>query len=161
MSNARLTEMLSPLVEELGYEFVGLEMTTEPGSRLLRVYIDHADGVPIQACAKVSRELAATLDVEDPVRGEYRLEVSSPGIDRPLFNPAQFKEFVGEKVRIKLFGPVEGRRKYVADLIAADDNEIQVLYKSNTVTIKYSDIAKARIEPDFDEILRLANAQKS
>jgi ribosome maturation factor RimP len=107
----------------------------------------------------VSRDLAAILDVEDPINGQYRLEVSSPGIDRPLFNPAQFKAVIGEKVRLSLYGPVAGRRKYVADLIAADDDGIELLYKTNTVAIQYVDIAKARIEPDFEKIMRQANAK--
>lgn len=159
MSNSRLNDLLGPLVEELGFEFVGLEMTSEPGNRILRVYIDAENGLEINDCAKVSRELAAILDVEDPINGQYRLEVSSPGIDRPLFNPAQFKAVIGEKVRLSLYGPVAGRRKYVADLMAADDDGIELLYKTNTVAIQYADIAKARIEPDFEKIMRQANTK--
>jgi len=159
MSNSRLNDLLGPLVEELGFEFVGLEMTSEPGNRILRVYIDAENSLEINDCAKVSRELAAILDVEDPINGQYRLEVSSPGIDRPLFNPAQFKAVIGEKVRLSLYGPVAGRRKYVADLIAADDEGIELLYKTNTVAIQYGDIAKARIEPDFEKIMREANTK--
>ncbi|MCF6226231.1 MAG: ribosome maturation factor RimP [Xanthomonadales bacterium] len=160
MSNSRLNDLLGPLVEELGYEFVGLEMTSEPGNRILRVYIDTQSeaGLVINDIAKVSRELAAILDVEDPISGKYRLEVSSPGLDRPLFNPAQFKAVIGEKVRLSLYGPVAGRRKYVADLLAADDGGIEVLYKTNTVAIAYTDIAKARIEPDFEKIMREAGS---
>ena len=161
MSNSRLNNLLGPLVEELGFEFVGLEMTSEPGNRVLRVYIDAENGLEISDCAKVSRELAAILDVEDPISGQYRLEVSSPGIDRPLFVPAHYKAVIGEKVRLSLFGPVAGRRKYVADLIAATDEGIELLYKTDTVAINYSDIAKARLEPDFDKIMREANAKSS
>ncbi len=160
MSHSRLNDLLGPLVEELGYEFVGLEMTSEPGNRILRVYIDTQSeaGLVINDIAKVSRELAAILDVEDPISGKYRLEVSSPGLDRPLFNPAQFKAVIGEKVRLSLYGPVAGRRKYVADLLAADDDGIELLYKTNTVAIAYTDIAKARIEPDFEKIMREAGS---
>ncbi|MBE9548877.1 MAG: ribosome maturation factor RimP [Proteobacteria bacterium] len=159
MSNSRLNDLLGPLVEELGFEFVGLEMTSEPGNRILRVYIDADNGLEISDCAKVSRELAAILDVEDPINGQYRLEVSSPGLDRPLFNPAQFKAVIGEKVRLSLYGPVAGRRKYVADLITADDESIELLYKTNTVAIQYGEIAKARIEPDFEKIMREAGSK--
>ncbi|MCF6263842.1 MAG: ribosome maturation factor RimP [Xanthomonadales bacterium] len=160
MSNSRLNDLLGPLVGELGYEFVGLEMTSEPGNRILRVYIDTQSeaGLVINDIAKVSRELAAILDVEDPISGKYRLEVSSPGLDRPLFNSAQFKAVIGEKVRLSLYGPVAGRRKYVADLLSADDEGIELLYKTNTVTIAYTDIAKARIEPDFEKIMREAGS---
>ena len=161
MSISKLNQLLGPLVEELGYEFVGLQMTAEPGNRLLRVFIDTDNGVDIDDCAKVSRDLAAILDVEDPISGKYRLEVSSPGLDRPLFNPAQFQAYVGEKVRLSLFAPVAGRRKYVADLIAADDESIELLYKGNQVTIHYSDIAKAKLEPDFEKIMREAAANGS
>ena len=112
MSSGKLTSLLQPLVEDLGYEFVGLQYSGNPKHPVLVIYIDAPDGIAVEDCAKVSREIAAILDVEDPIAGKYRLEVSSPGLDRPLFTLAQFQQFSGEVAQIFLFAPRDGRRKY-------------------------------------------------
>ncbi len=109
---AKLTAILQPLVQDLGYEFVGLEFSSHPKNPVLVLYIDKAEGIAIEDCERTSREVAALLDVEDPIPGHYVLEVSSPGLDRPLFSPEQFDRFTGEVVQITLFAPLGGRRKF-------------------------------------------------
>ena len=96
MSSDKLTNLLQPLVEDLGYEFVGIERSSNPKNPVLIIYIDTPDGIAVEDCEKVSREVAALLDVEDPIPGQYRLEVSSPGLDRPLFTLEHFGQFTGE-----------------------------------------------------------------
>ena len=98
-----LGALLGPTIEALGYELVGVEMTGGGGT--LRVYIDREEGISVDDCARASREVSAVLDVEDPIRGTYTLEVSSPGVDRPLFSEADFKRFVGSQVRLQMSTP--------------------------------------------------------
>ena len=112
MSSGKLTSLLQPLVEDLGYEFVGIEHSSNPKNPVLVIYIDAPDGIAVEDCARVSREIAAILDVEDPIPGKYQLEVSSPGLDRPLFTLAQFEQFSGEVAQISLFAP-RGRAQEV------------------------------------------------
>ena len=99
----RLTELLSPTVEAAGFELLGCEFVPAGRHSTLRLFIDHPDGVTVDHCAVVSREVGAILDVEDPIQNEYNLEVSSPGLDRPLFTPAHFAKVVGQKVEVVVF----------------------------------------------------------
>ena len=108
----QLQALLAPVVEALGYECWGLEFLSQGRHSLLRVYIDKADGILIEDCETVSRQVSGVLDVEDPISGEYTLEVSSPGMDRPLFTLEQFARYVGEQVKIKLRVPFERRRNF-------------------------------------------------
>src|ERR1700679_1677097 len=107
----RSTALLEPVVADLGYELVLLEYSPHKSSATLRLFIDAAEGVNLDDCAKVSREVAATLDVEDPIRQSYQLEVSSPGMDRPLVKPEHFQRFRGEQVRIETLAPMAGNRR--------------------------------------------------
>ena len=97
MGNRKVNELVQPLVEELGFEFVGLEHHSHPRQSIVRIYIDSGAGVGLKDCETVSREVAALLDVEDPIPGHYSLEVSSPGLDRPLFTVEHFQQFTGTK----------------------------------------------------------------
>ena len=104
----QICDMLEPVTRSMGYEFVGAELGQAENGMTLRVYIDvdKAEGIQVEDCADVSRQLSALLDVEDPIAGEYCLEVSSPGIERPLFNEEQFSAEVGKMVKIKLLHPL-------------------------------------------------------
>ena len=104
----QICDMLEPVTRSMGYEFVGAELGQAENGMTLRVYIDvdKAEGIKVEDCADVSRQLSALLDVEDPIAGEYCLEVSSPGIERPLFNEEQFTAEVGKMVKIKLLHPL-------------------------------------------------------
>ena len=109
--SAELRKLLEPAVSALGFELVGVEFVS--GRRgLLRLYIDSEDGVTIDDCQAVSHQVSGLLDVEDPIQGQYSLEVSSPGLDRPLFRAADFERFAGHEVSLRLVAPVEGRRKF-------------------------------------------------
>ena len=153
MSLQILNELLQPLVEDLGYEFIGLEYNPNPKHSLLRIYIDHENGVGIQDCEIVSRETAALLDVKDPIRSHYNLEVSSPGLDRPLFTPAHFSEFTGSEVQINLFAPQDGRRKFSGPILSAGESSVCIEQDGSEVTLDYDNIAKAKLIPDYEKIL--------
>jgi ribosome maturation factor RimP len=153
LSQARLEKLLQPLVESLGYEFVGLEYSGNPKHSVLRVYIDKDDGIDISDCETVSREAAALLDVEDPIRGHYDLEISSPGLDRPLFTPEQYRRFAGEEVAVSLFAPVDGRRKWRGRIAGADDERLELVVDGETVALDFAGIAKARLVPDYDALM--------
>jgi ribosome maturation factor RimP len=153
MSLQKLNELLQPLVEDLGYEFIGLEYNPNPKHSVLRIYIDHKNGVGIQDCEIVSRETAALLDVKDPIRSHYNLEVSSPGLDRPLFTPAHFSEFTGSEVQINLFAPQDGRRKFSGPILSAGESSVSIEQDGSEVTLDYDNIAKAKLIPDYEKIL--------
>lgn len=152
MSSKRLNSMLQPLVEELGYEFVGLEYSGNPKNSTLVIYIDKAEGIAVEDCETVSREVAALLDVEDPISGHYNLEVSSPGLDRPLFSVEQFAQFSGEQVKVTAFAPVEGRRKFKGQILGAADGTVRLEQDGDEVSLEFSNIAKARLIPDYDSL---------
>lgn len=153
MSTARLSQLLQPLVEELGYEFVGMEHSSNPKNPAVVIYIDRPEGIAIEDCETVSREVAALLDVEDPIPGHYNLEVSSPGLDRPLFTVEQFVQFAGELVSISVYAPVDGRRKFKGTILAAEEENVTVEQDGAKVVLEMSNIVKARLVPDYDAIL--------
>ena len=160
MSVQKLNEMLQPLVEDLGYEFVGLEYNSNPKHSVLRIYIDSEDGVGIKDCESVSRETAALLDVKNPIKSHYNLEVSSPGLDRPLFTLAHFTEFKGQEVKINLFAPQEDRRKFQGLILDVSETSVNVDQDGTDVALEFSNIAKARLVPDYDSILAGHKADK-
>ena len=147
-----LTALIQPLVEDLGYEFVGLEFSSNPKNPVLVLYIDKEPGITVEDCERTSREVAALLDVEDPIRGHYVLEVSSPGLDRPLFSPEQFERFTGELAQITLFVPMNGRRKFKGHIQGVRDGAIIIEQDGSEVTLEHGNIAKARLVPDYDSI---------
>jgi ribosome maturation factor RimP len=151
LSAVKLTGLLQPLVEDLGYEFVGLEYRSNPKNPVLVIYIDLPDGIAVEDCEKVSREVAALLDVEDPIPGHYNLEVSSPGLDRPLFNLEQFERFRGETAQVTLFAPLEGRRKFKGRILGTADGRVR-LDQDGTEDAEPNNIAKARLVPDYDSL---------
>lgn len=150
-ASVEVLQLLRPVVEGLGYEFVGVEYLPQGKHSLLRVYIDQPEtGVGVDDCERVSRQVSAVLDVEDPIRGHYTLEVSSPGLDRPLFTPEQFERFVGQAVKLLLSRPVQGRRKMTAQLTAVRDNVVTVVHEGETLEIDFDNIEKAHLVPVFD-----------
>lgn len=146
----RVQQMLEPVVESLGYELVLLEFSPSTKSGLLRLYIDAPGGITIEDCERVSREVAAVLDVEDPISSGYRLEVSSPGLDRPLVKPAHFERFVNEQARIQLIAPRDGRRRFVGWIRGFRDGAVQLETSEGMVAIPLADIDRARLVPEYD-----------
>jgi ribosome maturation factor RimP len=154
MSNSRqdkLTELLRPAVEGLGYELVGIEHLPMGKHTVLRIYIDSSNGITVSDCSQVSHQVSGVLEVEEPIKGQFTLEVSSPGIDRPLFNFEQFKQFVGSKVKIKLYHAIEGKRKITGLIESIEGEDINVKdADSDTVfQLTIDDIDKANIISDI------------
>jgi ribosome maturation factor RimP len=147
-----LTNLLQPLVKDLGYEFVGLEHRSNPKNPALVLYIDRPEGIAVDDCERVSREVAALLDVEDPIPGHYNLEVSSPGLDRPLFTLEQFEQFSGETAQVSLFAPLQGRRKFKGRILGVADGKVQLDQDGSAVELDMGNIAKARLVPDYDSL---------
>ncbi|MGE0583337.1 MAG: ribosome maturation factor RimP [Steroidobacteraceae bacterium] len=143
----RLIVLLEPLVEQLGYELVDVEANPGRGSGLLRVYLDCAAGVGVDDCERVSREVSALLDVEDPMPGAFTLEVSSPGFDRVLRKPAHYGRFRGERVRVELVEARDGRRRYTGDLVAVSEHGIELEVDGEAVAVDFAAIDRARLAP--------------
>lgn len=149
----RLNDLLKPLVEGLGYEFVGLEYAGNPKQSVLRIYIDSDEGVGLSDCEYVSREAAAMLDVEDPISGQYNLEISSPGLDRPLFTPDQYERYSGKEIKVTLFAPENGRRKFKGAIVRLDGEQLVMQVDGEEVQMRFENIAKARLVPDYDAVM--------
>ncbi len=127
----QLIDLLKPVVEALGFEFWGLEYIAQGNNSVLRVFIDSENGIHVDDCALVSRQISGVMDVEDPITSEYNLEVSSPGVDRPLFTLEHFNRYVGEFVDVKLRYAFEGRRKFKGKLVGIEDGEDIVVHVDN------------------------------
>lgn len=152
MSVSKLTSLIQPVVEDLGYEFVGLEYSSNPKNPALVLYIDQDSGIAVEDCEKVSREVASLLDVEDPIPGNYVLEVSSPGLDRPLFSLAQFEQFTGSMAQVTLFAPESGRRKFKGAILGIAGEKVRIDQDGVEVELEIGNIAKARLVPDYAKI---------
>jgi Uncharacterized protein conserved in bacteria len=146
----QLQALLAPVVEALGYQCWGVEFISQGRHSLLRVYIDHPNGILIDDCEKVSRQISGVLDVEDPISGEYTLEVSSPGMDRPLFTLEQFAAHVGAQVKIRLRSPYEGRRNFQGVLRGVEEQDVVVQVDNHEYLLPIESIDKANIIPSFD-----------
>ena len=145
----QLTEMIQPVVEGLGCELWGIERLFTGRFSILKIYIDAVEGVDIEDCARVSRQVSSLLDVEEPVTGEYTLEVSSPGMDRRLFRLDQFEAFAGAKVRIQLNRPYEGQRKYSGLLRGIEGDEVILDLDDEEILFPLEAIEKANVVPEF------------
>jgi ribosome maturation factor RimP len=141
----RLTALIEPLVGRLGYELVELEHAAGRGSAVVRLFIDRPEGVGLEDCERVSREVSALLDVEDPIPTAYSLEVSSPGFDRVLRTPAHFARFVGSRLAVELTVARAGRRRYTGTLVSTDEAGIALEVDGERVAISLSEIGKARL----------------
>ncbi len=146
----RLIALIEPLVGRLGYELVELEHAPGRGSAVVRLFIDIPAGVGLTDCERVSREVSALLDVEDPIPTAYTLEVSSPGLDRVLRTPAHFARFVGSRVFVELTAPRAGRRRYTGALVSADEGGIALEVDGQRVPVSFAEIGKARLTGEVD-----------
>ncbi len=147
MDKTELLELLEPEVASLGYELVDLDLRVG-GDGLVRLYIDSEDGITLDDCERVSHQVSGLLDVEDPIPGHYTLEVSSPGINRPLRTPAHYQRFAGERAKVELARPREdGRRRFTGMLGPVEDNEFALELDGETVHLRFDDVATARLAP--------------
>ncbi len=145
-----LNELLGPVVESMGFDFWGLEYLSQGHHTTLRVYIDHKDGITVDHCARVSRQIGSVLDVEDPISQDYTLEVSSPGMDRPLFRLEHFQSSVGELIELKLRMAFDGRRNFKGRLQGVEADDIVLLVDNHEYLLPVELIDKAHIVPTFD-----------
>ena len=146
-----LSEMLGPVVESMGFVFWGLEYIPQGKHSTLRVFIDHADGITVDHCAAVSRQLSSVLDVEDPISGEYALEVSSPGMDRPIFTLEQYASLAGNIIDVRLRMAFDGRRKFKGRLIGVEQEDVVVHVDDNEYLLPVELIEKANVVPQFKD----------
>ena len=146
----RLTEMLTEPVEALGFELLGLEFVRAGRHSTLRLYIDHENGIDVNDCAEVSRQVSAVLDVEDPISTEYDLEVSSPGLARPLFKPAHYQAIIGQEAELTLRMAVNNRRKLTGKVLAVEDTMIRLEVEGQKFPIAFANIQRANLGPNFD-----------
>ena len=145
-----LTELARGVVEPMGYELVGVEyLNGYQGGNLLRVYIDSEQGIQLEDCSRVSHQLSGVLDVEDPIQGEYSLEVSSPGMDRPLFDKAHFERFAGHLVSIRLLRGIDNRRKYKGLLKGIEEGAVLLDVDGELFHLPFDSISEARLIPEL------------
>jgi len=147
MTGEELGKLLEPSIEALGYEMSDLELHLGGREAVIRVFIDSAEGVGLDDCEAVSRQISAVLDVEDPVPGKYVLEVSSPGLDRKLTKPEHFRRFTGKEVRVRLRFPLEGRRNYRGALLRSNEDNIEVEVDGESHSLPLATIESARLIP--------------
>jgi len=134
-------------VKALGFELVEAELSGGRHHRTLRVYIDGPEGVTVDDCAAVSRQLSAILDVEDPITGSYTLEVSSPGLDRPLVTPADFRRFQGAMIKVRLLNALDGRRNFTGRLLETTHESVVMEVDQERFNLPLGAIERARLVP--------------
>ena len=153
-----ITAMLAPTVTSLGLELLGTEYLPSPGGAVLRLYIDVPEteaadrNVGIEDCEAVSREVSAQLDVEDPITSNYTLEVSSPGLDRPLFSKAQYTRFVGQSAKVGLKLPQDGRRRLQGRIDRVEADTVVFNVDGQPLEVAFDNIDKAKLIPDWEAL---------
>ena len=145
MIQSEIEQLIRPTVESMGYVLWGCEYLAQGKHSLLRVYIDKADGIGVEDCQSISHQVSAILDVDDPIPGHYSLEVSSPGIPRPLFHNHQYKQYIGLEVQIKLYKPVAGKRKFVGTIVSANEDTLVLMIGTEQQDFPFSTIVKANL----------------
>ncbi len=145
----QLASIIAPAVEAVGYVLWGIEYLPQGKHAILRVYIDHEDGITVDDCEVASRQVSAVLDVEDPIKNHYTLEVSSPGLDRPLFTPEQFRFYCGDVIHCRVTPPINHRRKFTGELLSVEDEQIVMKVDNASVIIPFSQMDKAHVVPSF------------
>ncbi|RMG31220.1 MAG: ribosome maturation factor RimP [Gammaproteobacteria bacterium] len=146
----RLKALLAPAARVAGCELLGVEFLPAGARSILRLYIDRPGGVTLDDCEAVSYQVSGILDVEDPIPGHYVLEVSSPGLDRPLFTPADYERFAGRRVDVRMQCPVAGRKRFRGTLQGHEAGRIRLLLDDGrTVELPLADVHRARLVPDF------------
>ncbi len=141
----QLWKLLEPVVRGLGFELWGVEYQSGSTPVLLRLYIDHADGITVDDCGAVSEQVGAVLDVEEPIRGDYTLEVSSPGIERPLFTEEQYRLYLDSDLKVRLSWPEHGRRNFRGRLVSVSGYGIEIEVDGVAYELPFGAIARARV----------------
>jgi len=141
----RLMALFEPVITSMGYELVGILYRPSRGEGLLRIYIDSESGINVDDCAQVSYQVSGILDVEDPVPGHYRLEVSSPGVNRPLFTLEHYRRYIGETARLRLLGTWEGRRSLSGTLVGVEDDHVIIDDQSGRYRVPFDRVDRANL----------------
>ena len=149
MTHDALAGLLTPTVEGLGYVLLGVERQRAATGTVVRLYIDSDDGIAVEDCVKVSRQIGDLLDVEQAVSGEYTLEVSSPGLDRPLFTPEQYRAHIGAEVKVRLRTLISGRRRLSGKLIEATEEFVTISIGEEQLEVPYNAVERARLNPEW------------
>lgn len=144
-ASAQLQAIIEPAVSALGFELIGIEHLAQGRHSLLRIYIDHEDGIDVENCAEVSRQVSGVLDVEDPISGEFTLEVSSPGLDRPLFSEAHFLRYSGSLADIRTRAPLDGRRRFKGRMNGVADGKVLIEVDGVEYAVPLDGIEKANL----------------
>ena len=145
-----IEELVSPIVDDKGFEIVDIEYVKEAGEYYLRIFLDKEGGISLNDCEAVSRELSEILDVKDPIKDNYFLEVSSPGLDRPLKKDKDFVRYQGRDVEIKLYKPLNGSKQFEGELVGLnEDKNIVVMIDDNEVEFNKKDVALVRLAIKF------------
>ena len=147
----KVLSIINPSVHDLGYELLGVEYVSSGKRSILRLYIDSEEGIGVNDCEVVSRQVSAIMDVEDPISGHYNLEVSSPGAERPLFSIAHYMRFLGHDVRLRTYRPIEGRRKFTGAIgsVSEKSNTLELLTELGSVTLDIDLIEKTNLVAHF------------
>ena len=138
--------LIEPSIEALGFDLWGLELISQGRFSTLRIYIESEKGITVDDCAAVSHQVSGIMDVEDPITNQYTLEVSSPGMDRPLFKQAHYEKYVGQFVRVKLHSPFDGRRKFAGVLTGVEGDEIVLVIDQEEYVLPIDAIDKAALD---------------
>jgi ribosome maturation factor RimP len=149
VTEEEIRQLLEPTLATMGYELVDLEANIGGRKGLLRLYIDKPEGVGLDDCERVSHQVSGVLDVEDPIPGEYVLEVSSPGLNRPLKRPEHFERFTGSEAKIAMRAPLDGRRRFRGRLEGVEDGYVAVRVDGELYRLRIADIDKARLVPEL------------
>lgn len=149
-----LEQVVRPVVEAEGLELVDVALAREGGRRVLRVTVDREGGLDLDTIAQASERISRRLDVEEFDPGPYDLQVSSPGVERPLKRASDFARSVGERVRVRTVSPVEGSRTHTGTLVVAGDREVTIETGGGARTVAYEDIASAKTVFDWEEELK-------
>ena len=144
-----LWELFEPVVNGMGYDLIEIEHFPNPKHGVLRLYIDKEGGVNVDDCSSVSHQISALIDVEDPVRGQFNLEISSPGADRPLRRLKDFQRFTGSLVKLKTVMPLEGQRNFKGRLLEASEDTVVIETDDEEISLPMSAVEKARIVPEY------------
>ena len=143
----KLKNLLGPVVTELGYEFIGCELFAYGNHKKLRLFIDKENGVGIEDCEKVSHGVSAFLDVEDPIEGAYRLEVSSPGFDRPLFELDHYQRYIGQRAKVRLRDKIDNRRNLLGIIEKVSEGKVTMDLEGQKVSFDLNDVSRANLAP--------------
>ncbi|BDX05703.1 ribosome maturation factor RimP [Planctobacterium marinum] len=145
----KLNALIEPAVEAAGFELIGVEFVRAGKHSTLRVYIDHPDGITVDDCADVSHQVSAVMDVEDPISTEYNLEVSSPGMDRPLFKAAHYQAVTGQVVSLRLRVPQGNRRNFKGQVLSVTEDKLTIEVDNEQFELVISNIEKGNLVPQF------------